>query len=270
MKYCVSHRSVCCIFKAEKVSDFSELRRFWNLIKDLIIVNCSCFFFPRFFLLRALQCVLSSSTLPPPPPRCLLLLHAACSSSSSSTSCTAIFTYFFDHPSWRGFLLSASPFMRTKPPPLMPHHCNLQSSLNSSHPSVNIWKKDTECANLSLYLRRPQLGNHQSLHWELCNPLFLDSSLHICLFFSPQQFICNQWFHSTFPYYSPSWLFFKLPGLLAARMPSCLMSNASSIDTPVFVRHISVRKSSPIGPYFPFSIPILTKQTIDIRYLNFF
>merc|ERR1712003_457200 len=64
--------------------------------------------------------------------------------------------------------------------------------------------------------------------------------------------------------------FFILPGLLASHIPSFVMSNASSIVTPFFLRHISAKRSSPMGPYFPFSIPTFQSATVFLSHMSMF
>ena len=57
-------------------------------------------------------------------------------------------------------------------------------------------------------------------------------------------------------------LCFKLAGLLAAHIPSAEVSNASIIAVTFFLMQRSAKRSSPIGPYFPFSISTFQFATV--------
>merc|ERR1712099_196503 len=64
--------------------------------------------------------------------------------------------------------------------------------------------------------------------------------------------------------------FFSLPGLFASQQPSFEMSNTSIPVTPFFLMHISANRSSPMGPYLPFSIPTFQILTVSESHVSIF
>merc|ERR1719356_300699 len=64
--------------------------------------------------------------------------------------------------------------------------------------------------------------------------------------------------------------FFISAGLFAAQQPSFVISNTSVPVTPFFLMHISANRSSPMGPYFPFSIPTFQSLTVSVLHVSTF